>query len=455
MKDTINAIKAIQFKTWHIVFLSVILEIILFYLYYIPETKILIGDEKRYFRYAKAVLNGDGWYFSPTWPPLQHITLSFFLKFSNGSFIPFQIFQYLLLVISGFIVKNIVLRETGDLNSANLSLALMLLYPSWLAYSLYLWPEVIHVFLFVSVIWIFNYKYYNNYWLAIGFSFIGLMLLYKGYIVLFIPVFFIPLFRSLKFKQALLKSVAGICLTIIIITPATLKSHEMSGNFMPSNSSIYNLWLGINDKKRTLIVRKKSDKRENTAKAHPNYIQSAETYQERNAILLNKILKHVEKHGIFSVVKNQLSKQYFRLFDYKSTFYMQFLKAFPTVKKNPLIDSLLIYNTIIYSISIFALFLGGIVFWKYSSVSFQFVLFVIYVLGLFLLLHTIPRFRIPLVPVSAFYLGLLFYQFKHLNTYGNINIKRLMTLMGLFVLSLTILFFLFGGSYLDQKFPIN
>jgi len=441
----------ININAFHIVFASIILEFILFYLYYIPETKLLIGDEKRYFRYAKAVVSGDEWYFSPTWP---HIILSFFLKATKETLVAFQIYQYVLLVFSGFIVKNIVFRETRNINSSNLSLAIMLLYPTWLAYSLFLWPEVVHVFLFISVIWIFNYKYDNNIWLFIGFSFIGLMLLFKGLIVLFIPVFLIPLYINLPVKQAILKIVVGVFVTILVISPVSIEAHKMSGSWMPSNSSMYNLWLGLRDYTRTLTISTQAIKKKKMRGDYHKYLLSAETYQERNALLVDKIKKYISEKGIVSILTNQLSKQYFRLFDYKSKFYMQFQKGYKPEKKGFIIDLILVYNNVVYGATLLALFLGSILYFKKSIITVQFTLFTLYIFGLFLLLHTIARFRIPLVPLSAFYIGFLYNYFPNLHNKTNSK-KYWIKVMSLIFLLLIVLFVMFAGVYLDKVMPIN
>jgi len=443
-------------KSKYIVFLSVVIELILFYFYYFPETKNLLGDEHRYLNIGKSISEGGDWHSHPFWPPMQSIVIAVFIKLFSNPILPLQLFQYLLLLCSGFIVRNITYRETKNQTAAQIALAVMLLYPSWLAYSQYLWPEVIHVFLFVLIIWINNYKYHSIKWMLLSGMLLGLAILFKSLLILFIPFLYLPVIIRSQWKQFSIRIALSLLVTVAVLAPASYKAHQMTGGWMVSNSSMFNLNLGLHDHTRQHFTHK-------IAGAHYNQFHStAKTFEERNKIVTQKALNKITDDGYINTILQQLNKQYFRLFDYQSTFSQQFQSdekgnyqnRYKTNHNNLLVKSFLIFNSVFYTIIMLGMFFGIVVSFRHSRIAQQFALFLLYTLGLFLLLHAIPRFRIPLVPIMGFYSGYLFYYVKS-KMLENIPILPNKTdkLMATFIVIFVILL-VFSAELLDKYYPI-
>ena len=448
-------------KTRYLISLSIIIELTLFYFYYLPETKIFFGDEQRYFNTGLSIAAGGDWHANPLWPPMQAVLIALFAKLFDNPLLPLQIFQYGLLLFAGFVIRDIVWRETSNRLSAQLSLAIMILYPGWLAYSQYLWPEVIHVSLFVCIIWINSYKNNSYKWMLLSGLLIGLAILFKSVLILFIPFLFLPLLLQVKsghspLKPVLMKIILSLLMALIVMTPASLKAHKMTGGWMVSNSSMFNLWFGLND-----------DKRQNFAHdiggpLYGQYMKSADNYPQRNQTAKNKALKKMQDEGYINTFLAQISKQYFRLFDYQSFFSQQFQgkKSDNYVNKyhhhsdDWLVKVILTFNNVFYFILMLAMFLGAVVAVTRSVVAKQFALFLLYVLALFVLLHTKPRFRIPLVPVMAFYAAYLhcYLANKKWQLSQLLINKRQLLLITIFVMAMTVL--VFSAQLLDKVFPI-
>jgi len=448
-------------KTKYLISLSIIIELTLFYFYYFPETKIFFGDEQRYFNTGFSIAAGGDWHANPLWPPMQSILIALFATLFDSPLLALQIFQYGLLLFAGFVIRDIIWRETNNRRSAQLSLAIMILYPGWLAYSQYLWPEVMHVTLFVSIIWINSYKNNSYKWMLLSGLLIGLAILFKSLLILFIPFLFLPALLHIKadhssLKSVLVKIVFSLLMATIVITPASLKAHKMTGGWMVSNSSMFNLWFALND-----------DKRQNFAHdiggaLHAEYLKSADNHRQRSQIAKNKALKKMQDDGYINTLLAQMAKQYFRLFDYQSFFSQQFqgkksdnyVNKYHQHSDDLLVKAVLIFNNAFYFILMLAMFLGAFVSVTRSVIAKQFALFLLYVLALFVLLHTKPRFRIPLVPVMAFYAAYLHCYLVNRNWQLSqlLTNKKQLFLIAVFVTAITVL--VFSAQLLDKIFPI-
>ena len=440
----------------YLLFLSVTLEIILLYLYYFPGSKLLLGDEKRYLDIGLSIAAGGDWHSHPFWPPMQSILIALFSRLFTDPILPLQIFQYGLLLISGFIVRDIVYKETKSRNASQIALAVMILYPSWLAYSQYLWPEVVHVALFTGIIWINNYKNESYKWMVLSGLLLGLAILFKSLLILFVPfLFYTALMKNGNWKKGFPKVVLSLLIAIVTITPASIKSHKMSGSWMVANSSMFNLNLGLKDDKRQHFSHKMA------GDYFIEYNKSADTFKKRNQIVKQKALDKIQQQGYITTFINQISKQYFRLFDYQTFFSQQFqgdtnnfVNKYQHRHDSPAAIVLLLYNNVFYFLIVLAMLLGLLVSIKKSLVAQQLALFLLYILGLFLLLHAIPRFRIPMMPIMAFYSGYLYYYLHSQNTE---KITFLTTIKSKLVLTLSIvlvLFLLFSANVLDKYYPI-
>ena len=447
--------------TRNIVCISVVIECLLFYFYYFPEAKVLMGDEPRYMQTGLSIANGADWHSNPLWPPMQPVLISLFARIFEQPLLPIQIFQYLMLLAAGFIVRDITWRETTHHNAAQWSLAIMLWYPSWLAYSQFLWPEVVHVLLFVVVLWIINYRNHSQVWMILSGILLGLAIVFKSLIILFVPVLFMPLFRGFKkpdfvYFYAVKRLFLCVIFAVLVIAPASFKAHKMTGGWMVSNSSMFNLWYGLKDNKRQHFIDDKG------GGLYHQYMRSGEDFKQRNDWVKQQSLDLIKDQGVVKTLVNQLSKQYFRLFDHQTFFSQQFTgqksqgykSSYHRHKNDILVKLVVTYDHFFYAVIVVTTLLGLIIGTRQSLMSKQLALFTLYTLGLFLLLHAKPRFRIPLLPAMAFFSAIVL-------CYVDRQHRPLKTLMidkkNQLILALTVFVgtaVVFAGGILDKLFPI-
>jgi hypothetical protein len=260
------------------------------------------------------------------------------------------------------------------------------------------------------------------------------------------------------FKKSTLTVALSLLITLIVLAPASIKAHKISGSWMVSNSSMFNLWLGIVDDKR------QNFSHDQGGPIYQQYMKLGENFEQRNEQAKQKALSLIKDKGYLSTLISQLGKQYFRLFDYQSFFSQHFqgdrqdnyLNRYSHRVDEPMVMVLLAYNTFFYFVIMVGLLLGMVYSFKHSLIAKQFMFFFLYVLALFVLLHTKSRFRIPLMPLMAFYSAYLvkyYCQVKSLA--GSVRVaKSRQLLINLLLTVMSVLFFLFSAHFLDKHFPI-
>ena len=65
-----------------------------------------------------------------------------------------QLAQTFLLIVAALVLRDLTRSLGGGEHAANLAFLLMLSYPPLVAYAHYLWPEVLHLTLWLSALWI-------------------------------------------------------------------------------------------------------------------------------------------------------------------------------------------------------------------------------------------------------------------------------------------------------------
>lgn len=434
---------------------SVLIQFLLFYFYYSPETKILAGDEERYLSTAKSILNGGDWHPHFLWPPLQPITIAFFLKLFGDSLIALQVFQYLLIILSAFIVRDITYKESQDHTAAQIAFAILLLLPSWLAYSQYLWPEVIHITLFLSIVWINLYCSPSLFWMILSGIIIGIALLYKNLLLAFIPFLFWPQLVNIFYGNKRLKQIFSILIQLfvmlIVLSPVMIKSKSNHDSWLISNSSAFNIYAGIKDEARQNFVNVK------VAEIYGEYMRSGDGFEQREDFIKEKIQLEVEEKGYFKIFATQVKKQYFRLFDFNSFLSYQFkgntaegqINKYAHNLDDGLPKLLIAFDKFLYLLILTAALANIILYLKNSVASQQMLIFLFYNLGLFLLLHVKTRFILPMIPIFAINSGLLFATLKQRNFEVTKSKKIIIALIFSFVLFISA-----AGPILDKYFPI-
>jgi len=380
--------------------------------YYIPSTKQLIGDENYYNNYALLVVSGQRTPDNLIWPPLYGEFIGLLFSIFGSHRIYIQIIQIGLWLISGILFSQIVKRLTLSPIVAHISFTLFLLSPELIAFSHYLWPEIMHLFLWILGLWLLIcYPQRRLAAIITGVAF-GLALLTKSLLTPFIPVVvlfvLIRNYSSLSVKTRLINTTLILAFILLTTLPVMVNNLITQGEFTISDSSIFNIWVGLNDLGKTDY-----GANEIAGKEFNEYMLSGSNHRIRNLVYKEKIVKKLEQQGLVGTLFNQLGKQYFRLFDIQTFFTTQLpgggRQAY-TTDAQWLITFLKLYSYIIYGLILVA-GTAGVCFLqvRYVNWSHLFVLFIIYNLGLFLFLHVKTRYVLQFLPMLILFASVTTY----------------------------------------------
>ena len=402
-------------------------------IYYFPEHKLLFGDEGRYYKNGLQFAN----HFtiqnnSPLWP----MGYSYFVGFClwTGQVLGLthpvlivQIVQLIFLLLAGILFWDLT-KILSSLKIRVLAFGLFILNPTLIAYSQYLWPEIIHLTLYLGVFWIILHKKKSTFW----YSLLGLLLASASLtklVYLPISVLIISTILILDVYHRRSKALALVPLLVffLAITPTLYKNYHVHGTAMIADSSMFNLWIGLGDPNKSEYVDKPYINLE-----FPIYHNSGTTHREREIILKSKIKNFVKEKGIFQIFVDQISKQYFRLFDHRTFLIKQLPNQFvPTYRfENAKVEKMVLWsNGVIWCILLVGLGIGILDRLDLRRSVFLLLLgILIYNLGLFLFLHVKTRFVIQFLPIlclvsaNGFYKAYFWRDLKKRKDYGLFNI---------------------------------
>jgi len=388
--------------------LIVILEEALLWIAHQPAQRVLLGDEGMYWRGAQALAAGADWHPETLWPPLQFHFLAWILAASGGSRLAVELVQAVLVVAAAALLYLLAKRLTGSRLAARVAAGLALVYPPLLASAHYMWPEPLHLVLFLGLLWILVARPERPIWLAAAGVLLGLALLTKSLLVPFVPVLLLlPLAAGGSWGRRLLAVglVAG--MAALTVAPTVHSNRQRGAGVLIADSGPFNLWVGLNDRSRKSFV---------DPVAPHEYIMfrdSAATPGERDAIVWGKIRGMLREDGVVSVLGRQLGRQYFRLFD-KDSFLtaqlpggVQAERGRGYVAPTPFIARAIKYLSYgLYALILVGAALGVAVCPLGGRRGLQVVLaFVAYNLLLFLVLHVKSRYRIQILPFLLLWTG--------------------------------------------------
>ena len=376
----------------------------LWWLYYRPVPKVLWGDETIYLRSAKALLAGDpGWWPDPLWPPLYPRLLAGIMAVGGPTVLWIQIVQTCLLAATAVLLCDLVRRLSGSDLAAMVAAVLTLGFPPLVAYAHYLWPEVPHLFLFLALLWLLALRSDRTVWCGIAGVAAGLALLTKSVLGPFLPVLMVAAFARRPIGRSLVRGLVFGAAFVLTVTPTVVDQHRRTGRVMISDSSTFNLWVGLNDRSRTDF------EVDIVMGSFKEYRASADSFAERDRILREKIRDHLATHSWAQIVWPQLDRQYFRLFDKDCYLTNQlpggaaveqystgYLRAAPEICRVVRLSSYLSYGVVL------ALAPIGLTLWRFRDRRWLRVLlvFVLYNLAIFMWLHVKSRYRVQLLPVA-------------------------------------------------------
>lgn len=377
---------------------------LLWYAYYGHGAKALIGDEQVYQETALSILLGGAWMPGTIWPPLQPLLMAATYAVFGSHLLSVQVLQTLLFFGCAALLRDLWRHLGGSVAAANLAAALFLLNPANAAYAQWLWPEIPHLFLLLAVFCLLARVASPVRAFAAGAG-IGLAMLAKSLLSAFWPAFLLVFLRRerpfVRVRHAAL-CVLGMAL---VTAPALLHGWRETGRPMIADSSIYNLWVGLGDRWRSDYV---ADMGGVTL---PAFLASGSTPQERNAVYLDKVQGLVADRGVVTLLGDQLSRQYFRLFSAKTPLVSQLPGAacagHLSVYRSPpwLTRTLVVLNDSFHVLMLVAAAFGIACWRRLNRPMVLVLLFFAYQLALFMVLHVKARFLFPMVPFLCGFAG--------------------------------------------------
>lgn len=361
--------------------------------------KALLGDEVSYLAWARGMAGlgppvaDAGW-----WPPLQAWLLAGSLRLFGETLLPMQLLQTAMMVGTAAFLRALWRGCDGRVRAANLAAALFLLNPSTMAYAHWLWPEPVHLFLLFGAL----------YWLqrsreVLAGAALGGAMLAKSLLSLFWPAFALLLLRGRRVRGAV-ALVLGVALVIAV---PLWNGWQRTGRPMIADSSAFNLVGGLRDSWRSDYVG------DSVPVLAADYFASAPTPAARNAIYRERAEAIVREQGAVATIEAQLGKQYFRLFNAKTTLLSQLpgpacaghtgsyrdVPAWLAQVVATASDALHLVCLVGFAI--------GLAFWRRwrEPLVLWSALFFVYQLALYLLLHVKARFLLPMMPILCAFAG--------------------------------------------------
>jgi hypothetical protein len=421
-----------------------------FVLYWSPRAKVLWGDENTYFAAANSLLSTGSSNLDLLWPPLYVHLIAGLLVLGGGSLLVVQLAQLGLLFASAYLLSCITARLLGSPLAGTIAAFLLLADPTMAAFATYLWPEVLHNFLFLTVLWALVEHGDRTAGVVVAGVALGLALLTKSLLGPFVPVLLLPLLLSRPRGRALARAAMVVGIAALFVAPVILSNGKLRGAYVVADSSRFNIWVGLNDESRKTMVR------DIAGREFQAYTDSAPDFRGRQAVLGEKISAFVREHGPVRVFWDQASRQYFRLFDRESYLDNQFPGGPSHISgagyPDPwpwLVRAVRVFGRIHYVIVLVAGVFGILLCSCRANPWIRVALaFIGYNLAIFLVLHVKSRYRLPFIPVlELFAAGCISTLWSRVTggepaTFGPWRL----TAAGL--LALLLLFLAFGGSWL-------
>jgi hypothetical protein len=366
--------------------------------------RLLWGDENTYLASALRLLAGDpGWSPESLWPQLYPQFVAGLVSLGSGSLVWLRLSQTALLAIMAMILFDLTNRWTGSRAAGWAAAWLTLGYPPLVAFSHYLWPEVLHLFLFVSFLWLVSVRPVSALRCAVAGVALGLALITKSLLLLFVPVVAVAMVWGRPPARAALELGLVIGLTALTVAPTVVGNQRRTGRIGIANSSVFNLWVGLND------VGRDSFRHDVVWPEYRSWVSSAASDVERNRILRDKIRELFRQRGVVEVVRGQLAKQYFRLFDSGSYLTDQLpggaaetQSGAGYVKLGPELTGTIRALSSASVVMLLAAGTAGLVIGRFHRRTWLrvLILFIAYNLALFLWLHVKTRYRIQMLPAA-------------------------------------------------------
>lgn len=425
---------------WLLLVLVLGVHISLWWIELVPGPRGLNGDEVTYWQ--RALQGAENDVFAPMWPPLY----PHFLRLV-GSQDLVRGLQWLLLLGAAVLLADVGKALGLETKVCRGAALFVVAYPPLIAYSLYFWPEVLHLFLLVLVLWCLLARAGSIPWALVAGGGLGAALSTKSLLLPFVPILLWPMVvwpdglwtiisgprqhigEPLSGLRRL-RSVGAPAAMLIALTstylPSVVASHHLTGQWLGGGSGLFNLWVGLEDHSRRSL--------EDSVvwEELQRWRDSGETWQQRQDVLWAKIRSRVRQRGLPAVLCGQLVKQPFRFFDHQTYLSAQLpggalafgARGYRRVPAS-LASTIRGISSAMYAGLLF-LALAGFVLrppWEWEAASrrigwWVLTLLVAYHLILFLGLHVKSRYRLQLLPALALYASLGWHTLRYGPTAG-------------------------------------
>jgi 4-amino-4-deoxy-L-arabinose transferase-like glycosyltransferase len=389
-------------------------------LYWLPEAKLLAGDERAFYQPAAlALLAGGDWFDRQMlWPPLQVLFLAALFALPGPDILAVQLVQLALLAGAGWLLRGLWLALTGDRVAAGWAGVLLAVNPLTIAFATYLWPEIVHLFLSLALARLLlaarraPTRGRSVALAAAAGVAAGLCLLSKSLLTAFWPLLVLALVLRTPWPAAALRAAAFMAAMLLVTAPALLRGAEQTGRAQIADSSWFNLWTGLADRYRSDLVD------DQTGPRLAAYLASAPDHAGRVAFARAQAQALVESQGLAATVGKQLGTQYFRLFDARNFLVAQLpgpacrgYNSHYTLPPSAL-SRAIDYGARAWHLALLVLFALGLAAWRDWRAPWLWLTaaFVGYQLALFLGLHVKSRFLLPMLPVICMFAGHLLAQ---------------------------------------------
>lgn len=377
----------------------------LLWLYHVPETKQLLGDEGTYWRVAQQRLAGGNPTLPALWPPLYPRFVAACVRLGGGSVWLLQAVQLAVLAAVAWIARDLSIRLLDDRRIGARTGWLVLAYPPLAAFAGYVRPEVLHLALFAGVLWILAARRTRPVWVFGAGVALGLALATKSLLGPFVPVLLLPLVAEGTPRQRGVRVALAIAGMSAVLAPSAVGDWRRTGSLELASSAWFNLWVGLNDTSRRDLIQPV------VGREFRIYTESAERPAERNAILRTKIADRIRERGVLATVAGQLGRQYFRLL-HKDSYLTDQLPGGVVASRGggyrrapAWLGALLRATSVgLYAVVLVAAAAGLVLCppagrrWVWLVLA-----FLAYNAAIFLLLHVKSRFRVQVLPFLFFY----------------------------------------------------
>ena len=383
-----------------------LLQAALFWLEGSPSSRRLWGDEIMYRDLAGRFSRGEAAEIDPIWPPLYVWFLGLIERLGGSPLFVVGV-QLALLLLAAAALFALSSRLTGSSNAALWAAALFLLDPQIQAFAHYFWPEALHLALFLGVVYLLSSPSLPPAALCAAGLLLGLALLTKSLLLPFVPVLLLPVLVPGERRRSLVRVALVLAVAAVVVAPRVIENGRRHGAYVIADSSRFNLWVGLNDRSRRNLVG------EIVGEEYLRFTGSGPTLAERNAALDSKLRGLLTERGAVELLRGQLAKQYFRLFD-KDSFFTDQLPggAIATQgygyagSQTRLATLLRLWSYLLYALTLAAAGLGLA---RLSPLArpalFGVLAFLVYNLLLFLGLHVKSRYRLQFLPALELYAG--------------------------------------------------